>query len=81
MKKIYRLYRKITVYDHFSIQSIHFCLDAIQLFSYDGFCFGSQQQCYKEVVCVLGQDSMVRCSDVPIFRVDMVINPCPAVPR
>ena len=28
--KMYRLYRKLTIYGHFSIESIHFCLDATQ---------------------------------------------------
>ena len=38
---MYRLYRKMT---------IDFCLDITQLFNFHGFCFGPQQQCYKEVV-------------------------------
>ena len=31
--KMYRLYRKVTIYGHFSVQSIHLYLDAIWLFS------------------------------------------------
>ena len=40
-KKMYRLYRKMTVYDNFSIYAIHLCLNKIWLFSLHGFGFGS----------------------------------------
>ena len=35
---------------HFSIQSIHLCLDITRLFNLHSLCYGPQQQCYKEVV-------------------------------
>ena len=47
---MYRLYRKMTKKDHFSMYSVHFCLDITRLFNLDDFCFGPQQQCYKEVL-------------------------------
>ena len=43
--KMYRLYRKMTIYSHF-------CLDTSQLLT-NSFHFGSQQSCYKEVMVYL----------------------------
>ena len=39
---MYRFYGKMTIYG--------FCFDTTQMFSWNGFHFGSQQSCYKEVV-------------------------------
>ena len=33
VQKMFRFYRKMSIYGHFSIKSVHFCLDRTQLFS------------------------------------------------
>ena len=50
-KQKYRLYRKMTIYGHFSILSRHFCLAITRLFRWHGFHFGSSNHVInKEVV-------------------------------
>ena len=49
--KMYTLY--MTIYDHFSLLSVHFVLESTQLLSKDSFFFESKQKCYKEVVVYL----------------------------
>ena len=42
-----------TVIFQYNLSGIYFCLDVTGLFNQHWFCFGFQQQCYKEIVMYL----------------------------